>query len=135
MYIKHFLNWIKIKEKIDTEEKVEKFSTEVVRKGEIRWAIIGVNIGREMDGKGENFARPVLIIHTIGDSLALIIPLTSKRKTIPGYLDFDWQENKDSLCLHQMRIISTKRLLKRLIKISDSKLNTVKQEIKKFYNF
>lgn len=133
-YVKNFLAWIEVKTRVDQEEKSFK-SQEVIRKGEIRWSIFGVNIGREMDGKGENFARPVLVLHTIGDSLALVVPLTSKNKSIPGYIPFSWLDNSDSLCIHQIRIISTKRLLKRLAKISDSKLKEVKDNIKEFYEF
>ena len=138
MYIKNFLEWIKIKEKIDTQEKNEKNENddkkEFVRKGEIRWAVLGVNIGREMDGKGDNFVRPVLIIHTIGDALALVVPLTSKNKETPGYLKIEWSNHTDSLCLHQVRIISTKRLLDRIAKISDKKFESIKEAIKKFYS-
>lgn len=135
MYIKNFFDWIKVKEKIDKEERKEEISSEVVRRGEIRWSVFGVNIGREMDGKGENFARPVLVLHTIGDSLALVVPLTSKKKTIPGYIDFTWLDNHDCICINQIRIVSTKRLLKRLAKVSDLKLKSAKEEIKKFYSF
>ena len=88
-----------------------------------------------MDGKGGNFARPVLVLHTIGDSLALVVPLTSKNKNIPGYISFEWLDKKDSLCIHQIRVISTKRLLKRLAKISDNRLKEIKNELKSFYNF
>lgn len=133
-YVKNFLDWIEVKAHTDQEEKSFK-SQEVIRKGEIRWSIFGVNIGREMDGKGENFARPVLVLHTIGDSLALVAPLTSKNKSIPGYIPFKWLDKTDSLCIHQIRIISTKRLLKRLAKISDGKLKEVKDNIKEFYEF
>ena len=147
MYIKNFLDWIKVKvhtDKLDTENNsIEnstntsklKISKEVIRKGEIRWSIFGVNIGREMDGKGENFARPVLILHVIGDSLALVAPITSKNKKLPGYIQLDWSGHGDSLCIHQIRIVSTKRILKRLAKISDSKLKEIKNSIKVFYNF
>lgn len=131
MYIKQFSEWFRIKQKIEQEER----GGEVVRRGEIRWSTIGVNVGREMDGKGENFARPVLIIHTIGDALALVAPLTSKSKNTPGYVRFEWLDHKDCICIHQMRIVSTKRLLMRLAKVSDAKLEMLKKEIKNFYSF
>ncbi len=135
MYIKNFLEWIVVKTRTDQEDIESESKDEVIRKGEIRWSILGVNIGREMDGKGENFARPVLVLHTIGDSLALVVPLTSKNKNIPGYISFEWLDKKDSLCIHQIRVISTKRLLKRLAKISDNRLKEIKNELKSFYNF
>lgn len=140
-YVKDFLNWTKLKTKIDSDTSIYEISDvnpvpEIIRSGEIRWAILGVNVGREMDGKGANFARPVLVLHSIGSSLAFVIPLTSKNKELPGYLNFAWGENnehKDSMCLHQIRIISTKRILKRIGKISDNKLISVKHKIKQFH--
>jgi mRNA interferase MazF len=136
MYFKDFLNWVKVKIRINNEEnRVGDNKSEVIRKGEVRWTTLGVNIGREMDGKGDNFARPALVLHTIGDSLALIAPITSKKKKIPGYIDFNWLDKSDCICINQIRIISTKRLLKRIVKVSDKKLKAVKDFVREFYAF
>ncbi len=129
MYIKDFLAWFKIKSKIHQLEH-----SLVVRRGEIRWVCIGINVGSEIDGKGDDFARPCLILHVIGKSMALVIPLTSKSKTIPGYIPFEWKDKHDSICVHQMRVVSQKRILGRLGKISEGRLQDIKEHIKKFYS-
>ncbi len=130
MYKKHFDEWNEVKKRIDDGD-VSVF----IRVGEIRWAILGCNVGSEMDGKGESFTRPVLVIHVIGKKLALVIPLSTKMKDVPGYILFDWKNKKNSLCIHQMKVISQKRILKRMGKISDKKLEYIKDEIKRFHDF
>lgn len=128
MHVKDFNSWNDVKKVVDGNMTVR------VREGEVRWLAMGVNVGSEIDGKGAHFTRPALVVHCIGDKLTLIIPLTTSNKNIPGYLPFEWKGRKDNLCLHQMKIVSTKRLLNRVAKISDTKLKAVKEAIKKFYN-
>ncbi len=129
MYIKEFDSWNVVKKRLQKEKRKV-----FIRAGEIRWAAIGVNIGSEIDGKGVSFTRPVLVLHVIGPNLALVIPMSTKLKDIAGYIRFLYKEKNTSLCMHQMRIISQKRILKRKGRISDKKLETIKKEVQKFYN-
>ena len=130
MYIKDFDKWTAVKKRIQSERRRVYF-----RSGEVRWCAVGVNIGSEIDGKGESFTRPVLILHVIGANLALVIPMTTKRKTYPGYFDFEFQDKKHSLCVHQMRIVSSKRLLKRKGRITKNRLREIKTLSRDFYKF
>ncbi|OED38990.1 hypothetical protein AB834_00405, partial [PVC group bacterium (ex Bugula neritina AB1)] len=100
-----------------------------------RWASLGVNLGSEIDGKGKTFTRPILILHVIGSRLALVIPMSTKIKDIRGYTKLEWGSRVSALCLHQLRVISQKRLLRRIGKLSTSKLEKVKKEVEEFYNF
>ena len=129
MYIKDFDSWNKVKKRI--QEETRKI---YIRSGEVRWATIGVNIGSEIDGKGVSFTRPVLVLHVIGSRLALVIPLSTKIKEVTGYLKIEWKGQPLSLCIHQIRIISQKRLLKRKGRFSQSKLEEIKKEVQSFYN-
>jgi mRNA interferase MazF len=95
----------------------------------------GVNVGSEIDGKGESFTRPGLMLHVIGSHLAFVAPLSTKVKEVAGYLPFNWKGTTTALCIHQIRIISQKRILSRKGRISEDKLKAIKQEIIKFYNF
>lgn len=124
MYIKNYNNWNRVKQRVE-ESGIRKD----IRAGEIRWASVGVNLGSEIDGKGVLYARPVLIVHTIGNRLALVIPLTSKNKNIPGFMRY----RSGALCINQVRVISHKRIYNREGKISDKKLQSVKDEIKVFF--
>jgi len=118
-----------VKEKIDNEQR--KF---VIRAGEIRWCSIGVNVGEEIDDKGVSFARPVIVVEKVGNQTALVVPMTTKLKNFPGYIPFTYKEKEMRLCVNHLKSISQKRLLKRKGRISNKRLQEVKDEIKKFYN-
>ncbi len=47
---------------------------------EVWWVAIGHNIGDEEDGKGHNFARPVLIVRKFNKSLFYGVPLSTALK-------------------------------------------------------
>ena len=129
MYFKDFDNWNIAKKRLQAEEREIN-----IRKGEIRWVSFGVNVGSEIDGKGKSFARPALIMHVIGSKLALTVPITTKVKDIPGYVSFTWKDKTNALCIHQMRVVSQKRILDRMGKISSNKLNKCKHDIASFYS-
>lgn len=130
MYQKDFDSWHAVKKRIEAEEQKV-----YIRTGEIRWIAFGVNIGSELDGKGDSFTRPGLIIHVIGSRLALVVPMSTKKKDIPGYVSFEWRGHITALCIHQLRIISQKRVLSRKGRISDNRLKHIKAEIKQFFSF
>lgn len=130
MYFKNFDKWNEVK-KLTYNQNRETH----IRAGEIRWISFGVNVGSEIDGKGESFTRPGLILHVIGPYLAFAVPLSTKIKQTAGYLPFDWKGSITSLCLHQIRIISQKRILSRKGRISEDKLKAIKNEVIKFYDF
>lgn len=105
-----------------------------IRAGEIRWVSFGVNVGSEIDGKGESFTRLALVAHVVGAVLALVVPLSTKLKNVAGYIPFEFQGKRVSVCVHQMKIISQRRILARKGKISDKRLKEIKIEIKKFFD-
>ena len=53
-------------------------------------------------------------------------------KNVVCYVPFEFQGKQISICIHQMRIISQRRVLARKGKISDKRLKEVKTEIKSF---
>jgi len=129
MYQKDFDAWHGVKKCIDAEERKI-----CVRAGEIRWIAFGVNIGSELDGKGDSFTRPGVVMHVIGSHLALVIPMSTKVKEVPGYLSFEWKGRTTALCIHQLRIISQKRILSRKGRISNNRLKNIKDDIKRFFS-
>jgi len=129
MYYKDFDAWNIVKKRIQEEDR------EIyIRAGEIRWIVMGVNVGTEMDGKGASFTRPALVLHVIGSYLALVIPMSTKVKEMTGYLSFKWKNEMKSLCVHQVRIISQKRVLARSGRISEKRLHEIKKYICDFFS-
>ena len=130
MYFKDFDKWNEVKKIVHNEERKVN-----IRAGEIRWVSFGVNVGSEIDGKGLSFTRPALILHVIGSHLALILPMSTKVKDVAGYMPFTWKGVTTALCIHQVRMVSTKRVLSRKGRISQNKLKTIKKEVSKFFSF
>lgn len=128
-YKKEFERWNIVKQKINNKKKVKVN----IRSGDIRWIIFGVNVGSEIDGKGESFLRPALVVNVSGKNTALVIPMSTKIKDIPGYLSFEWKGQVVSLCISQMKVISQKRILHRLGRIADTKLPILKGAIRLFF--
>src|ERR1041385_8162940 len=108
MYFKDFDTWNTLKKKLNEEVRQTN-----IRAGEVRWISCGVNVGSEIDGKGVSFTRPALVLHVIGSALALVVPLSTKLKSVAGYIPFEFQGKTISLCVHQMRIVSQQRILAR----------------------
>lgn len=123
---KDFDQWNQIKKRL--HEKVE---SKFFHEREIWWSSLGVNVGDEEDGKNNLFERPVLIIKKFNRSLILTVPLTTKIKTGPYYFLFDHQGNKYAVILSQLRLISTKRLLRRIRRMPRSYFASVIEAIRK----
>jgi len=129
VYQKNFDAWNEVKKHFqDTDHKI------FIRAGEIRWISFGVNVGSEIDGKGRAFTRPALIVHVIGSHLALVVPMSTRVRNIAGYVPFEWKDATNALCIHQIRIVSQKRVLTRKGKISNKRLDEVKEKIRKFFS-
>jgi len=130
-YIKDFDGWNNLKKKVNDE----KDHSSAFRVGEIRWAVLGVNIGSEIDGKGESFNRPCVIVDSFSDKLVLVFPMSTKNKTTAGYVQIVLQDGKTvSVCIHQAKTISPKRILKRITTISRDKVQELKDAYKNFYH-
>lgn len=86
---------------------------------QIWWANIGDNIGDEINGKGDRFLRPVLIIKVFRKGLCLVVPFTTQTRKGKEFMPVSWQRKngdfcKNTLLLHQVRTLSTKRLVNRV---------------------
>ena len=129
MYFKDFDGWNLVKKRLNEEDRKV-----YIRAGEIRWVAFGVNISSEIDGKGISFTRPALVVHVIGSHLALVIPMSTKMKNVAGYIPFEWKGIISALCVHQIKIVSQKRILSRKGKISNQRLENIKSEVTKFFS-
>ena len=119
--------WNAVKKSVDKKKFKQKI--EIQR---IYWTKIGQNVGSEVFGKGENFARPVLVIKVFYNHTFLGIPLTSKTQNKRGKFYFKFKDSKDRLqvaLLAQMRTFDTKRKANYISKISDENFIKLKKKI------
>ena len=95
---KHFDEWIEVKEKLHFGGSMPKIS-----EGDIWWCSCGENVGVEINGKGERFARPVLVFTKFGRLSFLGIPLTTKRHDGPWYAEYIFNGETKYAVLCQVR--------------------------------
>ena len=82
---------------------------------EIWWCALGVNIGFEQDGSGEEYNRPVLIYKGLSGQTCFAIPLTTSTKKHQFRPAIGIVEGKEAhLLLSQMRVIDAKRLIRKV---------------------
>ena len=98
---------------------------------DIWWCDLGINIGFEQDGTGEKNRRPVLIIQGFSKEVCLMTPLTTSQKNNKYYLRIGRVDNKKaSVILSQIRLIDTKRLVRKIGVMDKNKFQETKKAIK-----
>ena len=76
------------------------------------WCALGVNVGFEQDGSGEDYRRPVLILKGLSAATCLVVPLTTSTRRHPLRPSIGLVEEKNAhALLSQVRVIDTKRLV------------------------
>ena len=124
-----FANWTKIKIRLHLAKQILYF-----REREIWWAALGVNIGSEQSGKNENFERPVLILRKFNKEVFLGVPLTSKRKVNKYHFSLTGQSGITSYAiLSQVRLMSGKRLLRKIDFAPDNIFIDLKVKLKELF--
>ena len=128
--MKDFDQWNELKKKIETEKNnPEKFPKE----GEVWMSNVGRNIGFEQNGSGDNFSRPVLIVKKFNNHMFWAISLSTKQKDFDFYFNFtDSNNQKVSAILAQMKLVSVKRLKRKLYDIPKELFDEMKQKLKSF---
>jgi mRNA interferase MazF len=75
---KDFDGWTEQKKAINGESERLYFHT-----GDVWWVKLGVNVGFEMDGKRDDFARPVIVLKKFNQFSFLALPLTTNARPSP----------------------------------------------------
>jgi mRNA interferase MazF len=128
--MKDFDSWNELKKKIEDEKDTpDRFPKE----GEIWMSSLGKNIGYEQNGSGDNFSRPILIVKKFNNHMFWVIPLSTKQKSFDFYFNYtDPNDQKVSAILAQMKLLSVKRLKRKLYDIPNKLFDEMKQKIKSF---
>ncbi len=129
-FMNDFDTWNKLKKKIeiDTNEP-NRFPKE----GEVWMSSLGKNIGFEQNGSGDNFSRPVLIIKKFNNHMFWSVPLSSKQKNFDFYFNYvDPNGQKASAILAQIKLISVKRIERKMYDIQNKFFEEIKQKLKSF---
>lgn len=99
------------------------------KEGEIWWAHLGVNIGYEVDGKGSEYTRPVIIIKKYNRYSFLALPLTTSDKTNKYRVSVGIIDTEKAVAnLSQIRNIDSKRLAKKIGKLDKEIFEDLKRK-------
>lgn len=127
-FSKDFDKWNELKKKLHTREERILF-----HEREIWWCSLGVNIGFEENGKNEMFERPVLVLRKFNKYVLWVLPLTRSRKEGDFYYHIAQGNEDDSVViLSQIRLISSKRLLRRMRTIKENEFKNIRDKVKIF---
>ncbi|MDP3800156.1 MAG: type II toxin-antitoxin system PemK/MazF family toxin [bacterium] len=123
--------WNEIKKNIQFDtDRPDYFPQE----GEVWMSSLGKNIGFEQNGSGDSFSRPVLIVKKFNNRMFWIVTLSTKQKSFDFYFNYtDLSNQKVSVILAQMKLVSLKRLRRKLYEISGSLFDEIKQKLKALF--
>ena len=111
-----FLEWHEKKSNIHSKKYRVYF-----KERDIWWCSIGQNVGYEQNGKGKNFARPVIVLRKLSNEVFWGLPLTTQMKFGKYYTQLASSDDKvRTVTLSQLRLIDSKRLLDKIGIIPDS---------------
>ena len=94
--------------------------------GEIWWCAIGINLGVEMDGKHDFFERPVLVVKKFNKDMFWGMPLTSREHSGVFYEKVCYAGKCSWVIISQARAMSSKRLFRKIGKISEKEIASVR---------
>lgn len=124
-----FINWTKLKIRIHFHDATHPI---FFKEREIWWASLGVNVGYEQNGKNETFERPVLILKKFNLDLMWILPLTTQDKRGKYYYQTEYMGNKFNIILSQLRMLSSKRLRRKIRTLPQNEFKVIRKKVKDF---
>jgi mRNA interferase MazF len=121
---KDFDAWNAKKKKIDAKEERLFFY-----QAEIWWVNLGLNIGYEMNGKGDEYMRPVIILNKYNEYSFPAVPLSTSRKTNKYRIHVGVVDGKEAHgSLSQLRNIDSKRLINKVGYVKAALFNEIKKK-------
>lgn len=123
---KDFDGWNEQKKEIDAREDILLY-----HERDIRWCRLGTNVGFEQDGTGVGRARPVLVLKAFNRFACLVVPLTTSTKQNPYHVSIGLVEGRPaSVIISQLRLIDTKRLTVKIMRLNKVKFDEIRKAIK-----
>lgn len=123
-----FLAWIRLKMRLNHVNRMPD-----INEGEIWWAAVGKNVGVEINGKNEQFSRPVLIYRKLSREGFMGIPLTSQRHAGTWYFRISLRDKASIAVLAQARTMSVSRLYSKMGEIPRAEMEVLRRKFVALY--
>ncbi len=101
--------------------------------GEIWWCGCGENVGTEINGKSQYFSRPCVILRKLSRGGFMGIPLTSQEHHGSWYVEFSFRNKTSYAALCQARMMSAKRLYRRMGRLDEVDMLRLREGFAKLY--
>jgi len=122
---KDFDKWNVSKKKIHSKNAMHFY-----HEREVWWCSLGVNVGFEQDGTGKNFDRPVIVVRGFNKNTFFGVGLTGKKKSGKYYFYLGKIIGQDATAvLSQVRLLDTKRLVRKIGTLSEVKFEEFKSAL------
>ena len=123
--MKQYDEWNEVKKQVDERKISINF-----KEREIYWVSIGENIGFEQNGKGQEFARPIIIIKKLNKQLFFGVPLSTTIRDGSYFYNFEFLKNlKSSALLVQAKVFDIKRANQKLGMINKKDFTELKKKL------
>lgn len=129
-YIKKFDEWNTRKKILNERVLPDSF---FFLEREIWWTSIGVNIGREIDGKHDNFERPVLILKKFTEDTFMGLSISTQDSDRPTHTMLHGNQ-KRFVSLEQIKYMSIQRLLRLISRMDEAEFLLVRDKITNIFS-
>ncbi len=123
---KDFDGWNKAKKQVHYESAYKLF-----HERELWWCSFGINVGREQDGRQDNFERPIVILKTLSPDTFCALPLSTKKKLERFQSEVTANDIRGFVLLDQIRVLDSKRLLRKIGTMNQNEFQDVKKKLGK----
>jgi len=97
--------------------------------GEIWWCSVGLNVGSESYGKGDNYQRPVLVLKKLSSDQFIGLPVSTQKKVGSWFVEVNSSVGIRWILLYQIKMFSAKRLQYCFIILEACEFEKVKQKL------
>ena len=95
--------------------------------------VMGKNIGIEQNGSITDFVRPILVVKKFNNQMFWVVPLSGKQKRLDFYYNFtDPQRMVVSAILAQLRMMSTKRFMRKMYTLAANHYIRIRESLGAF---
>jgi len=123
---KDFDKWNEKKKNID-----KRYDAPFYHERDIWWCSMGMNVGVEANGKGEEYSRPVVVIKGFNIHSFLGVALTGRKREGDYYVYLGQIEDRDaSANLSQIKLFDTKRLILKIGMLEETKFRGLVERIR-----
>ena len=123
---KDYKEWHSKKTEIEHSGNVRLFFHE----REVWWCSLGYNVGFEQDGKGDKFARPVLVFKKFNKEVFWALPLSTRVKESKFYAPIELNDGIARVAIiSQLRLIDGKRLIDKIGIINEANYKHIQKAV------